>query len=488
MFGVLEDREPSSRWIAYGAALVCLGAFVALTIVDANAGTLRAGEVPTTIVWYVVAFVGFLLAVVLNERTPLPMRSIWLFAIAFRLVLLFTTPTLSDDVYRYLWEGHLVSEWVSPYDFPIQAAELDPYDIPARDLVNNPDLASPYLPTAHAVFGLSALLFPSEPAVMQILMTVLDLAFVGLLIKLLRHVGQAPSRVLLYAWNPLAVVEIAHGAHIDGLMMSLTGAAIYFALNPPTLRLRGPTRLAAAVGEFASPVLLALGTMTRPLPLLLAPVLMWRWSWTQRAVYLGVLLGGIVPLGAAVGFGLFGEPTGMGVFGSTRVYSDSFRFNSAIYQSVEGWLTARSFGGLDAKFATTAFIATIFVSLMALVIVRARLAKDDLALLRLMAAPIGAYLVLSPVVHPWYGLLMVALAVFLAPTQQESWDRWLVLTPWLWLSATLVLSYLTYEDPVAFAERDWVRKVEWWPTLTILVGIPIGLLARHRRLGVGTPS
>ena len=36
-----------------------------------------------------------------------------------RLILLATEPTLSDDVHRYLWEGPLVTEGVSPYAFAI---------------------------------------------------------------------------------------------------------------------------------------------------------------------------------------------------------------------------------------------------------------------------------------------------------------------------------------------------------------------------------
>jgi hypothetical protein len=47
--------------------------------------------------------------------------------------------------------------------------------------------------------------------------------------------------------------------------------------------------------------------------------------------------------------------------------------------------------------------------------------------------------------------------------------------PWLLLSGLLIFSYLTYQDPAAFAERAWVRRLQWWPTIALLVVVA----ARH---------
>jgi len=55
--------------------------------------------------------------------------------------MLTTEPSLSDDVHRYLWDGHLVSQGVNPYSHPIEAAELDAFEIDSRLLANNPQLA-----------------------------------------------------------------------------------------------------------------------------------------------------------------------------------------------------------------------------------------------------------------------------------------------------------------------------------------------------------
>src|ERR1041385_1101063 len=49
---------------------------------------------------------------------------ILLFALLFPLTLLPTTPSLSDDIYRYSWEGRAQRAGISPYEYPPSAPEL----------------------------------------------------------------------------------------------------------------------------------------------------------------------------------------------------------------------------------------------------------------------------------------------------------------------------------------------------------------------------
>ena len=455
------------RWAALSAIFV--GGIVGLVVVDRANGTLRAGSVDDTIGWYLVSMFGFGLAVWWNERHPIGWKWLWIVAIVVRLLLLTTTPTLSDDVYRYIWEGHLVSEGVSPYEAPILDPSLDEYDIAARASVNNPSLASPYLPTAHLVFGGAAIALPSEPIAMQALMVGFELAAAAGLVSLLNLVGFARERVLLWLWNPLVVVEIAHGAHLDALMIALTVAALVFTFRNESVR--SNRALAAA------PILLALATLTRPLPLLLAPVLFWRWRLSQRLIYVATIVGALVPFGLWSGFGLSGDAEGTGVFGSSRIYTETFRFNSAVYQAVEGWVGSR---GLDDRgwnqpaALTRLAVFLVMASILVWVWVRARSVASPLDALRLAAVPLIAYVLLAPVYHPWYGLLLFALLVFHAPAGREAVLRWSLLLPWAWLAGAAIFSYLTYRDPTNFAELVWVGRVQWWPVLGIGVIVLLG--------------
>ena len=462
------DMSGRARTTILGVTAVSLVGFVALAILDSQNATLRDGFVTQTMVWYGVAFAGFLAAVWVNERTPIPLKWIWGAAVVFRLLLLSTSPTLSDDVYRYIWEGNLLTEGISPYQAPINAAELDAFDIPARALVNNPTFASPYLPVTHVVFALTAAVLPESPLSFQLVMTLLELGAAWGLLTLLRLVRIPDRRILLWLWNPLVVIEIAHGAHLDAIMISLTIASLVTTFHP---RFAEGSRTG-----LASPVLLGLATLTRPIPVLLTPVLFWRWSWVQRIAYAATLVVGVAPFVLWSGFG-FGDGPGSGVFGSSQEYTETFRFNSAIYQGFEQWVGSQGLddrGLNEPRLLTQLIIFGVFLSLMSWIWFSARqrtIAANDkgvsaaLPLLRLAAAPIGVYVLLTPVFHPWYVLLLLALLVFHSPSDGEQGRRWVALVPWAWLSATLVISYITYEDPTFFFERAWVRRVEWWPTL-----------------------
>ncbi len=442
-----------SQWGLWLAAAIGGVAYGALAVLHQQEGTLRGSVTPRTISWILVAFVGFGLAVWWNEKRGISRWWLWAVPVVFRLLLLTTEPTLSDDVYRYLWDGHVATQGVSPYSYPIFAPELDPYEIPARRLANNPQLASPYLPAAHGLFAVAAAILPSRPLTMQLLMTLFDLGSAGLLVGIMTRVGLPGHRVALYLWNPIVIVEIAHGAHLDAFMIFLALLAVRLSLTGTGLR---PL----------SPVALALATLTRPIPALLAPVLWWRWSWPLRVSFIVVTLAIVAPFGFGQGgWGLLGQPTGTGLFGSARVYSQEFRFNSGLFTWIEQSAGQLSFDPNVASKVVGALMVTILLGTW----LAARRADDDLRLVRLLVVPVLGYIVLTPVFHPWYLLLAVALLTLTTPKPGECGDRWLLLLPWAYLTAASSLSYLTYRDPEAFAELDWVRNVEWWPTLSLLV-------------------
>ena len=140
-------RSNSGLFLAVSVSSI---GYMGMVWLDVTTGTLRDEFTPQTIGWYLVAFVGFGIAVWWNQNHPIPYLWLWLVPVAFRLVLLVTTPTLSDDVYRYVWDGHVTTSGINPYAYALDAVELDAISIPARELANNPGLSTPYLPVSTA--------------------------------------------------------------------------------------------------------------------------------------------------------------------------------------------------------------------------------------------------------------------------------------------------------------------------------------------------
>ena len=461
-----------------------IGGFGGIVWTDLANDTLRGSAVSHTIAWFLVAFAGYLLLFSLQRRGGGTTNWQWLLIVGLglRLVMLVGEPTLSDDVYRYLWEGHLVTEGVSPYSFAIDSPLGDAYDIPARGLANNTTLASPYLPVAHAAFGATASVLPSQAWTMQLLMISFDVLAGFMIVKLLALAGLPRRRVLLYWLNPLVIIEVAHGAHIDAIIMGLAGVGLWLSLRGAF----GAHGRGVVVAGYLGPIVIAAATLTRPLAVLFIPVLFWLWDWRQRLTWAASLGVPIAVAGAAVGLGL-GDDSGTGVFGSARAYTDTFRFNSGIYHWLERWISSQ---GLDDKgwnepIALTRLVvaAVVIVLLVAIGAFARRRVGDARRVLRMLSLPVMVYVLFTPVLHPWYTLLLLGLLPFLAPGERESPSRWMVLAPWIALSGVLIFSYLTYENPAHFAEREWVRRLEWYPTF-VLLGLA-GLWTTRERSTIG---
>lgn len=479
--GLTVSPNTFDRWGLRTVLAVSIVAYGGLVRLDTVAGTLRDEFVSQTIGWWLLAWVGFGLAVWRNEREPIPPALLWGAAIGFRVALWFTEPTLSDDVYRYLWDGHLLTSGINPYSHVVAAAELDAMTIPIRALVNNPGLSTPYLPATQLLFGSVALVAPLQPLSMQVVMTVFDITAAWLVMRLLAVVGLPKRRVLLYLWNPLVIVEIAHSAHLDAFTVAAALAALV-TLRAPTDTDRSdtdrtdnandPYPIRRSTAWLWSPLLLASATLTRPIPVILLVVVFWRWSWPQRLVFgaASVLPVGLFAIGAGLGLGT--PLTGTGVFGSARIYTEQWEFNSLVFNEARDALT--SFGLTDPGRATRqllvgALAAVVLVAWVAAGRRARRVGPADRADLRMIAVVLAAYVVLSATFHPWYLLILLAMLPFVAPGPEERWSRWLLVLPWLYLAAAASFSYLTYVDPLAHAERAWVRQLEWYPTLALVV-------------------
>lgn len=85
-----------------------------------------------------------------------------------------------------------------------------------------------------------------------------------------------------------------------------------------------------------------------------------------------------------------------------------------------------------------------------------------------MSLPFMAYILLTPTVHPWYTIIVIAFLPFVAPADGEHRRLWLLVLPWLYLSGALIFSYLAYLNPQQYGELEWVRQLEWLPVFALL--------------------
>ncbi|HLF74865.1 MAG TPA: glycosyltransferase family 87 protein [Anaerolineales bacterium] len=148
----------------------------------------------------------------------------WIFGLAVVALasLTLTRPALSDDMYRYVWDGRVQAQGISPYRYPPSAPELAHLrDEEIYLSINRKDVVTVYPPAAQAVYALLWRIVPDNIQWFQVAMASGGLLAGILLVGLLRDLGRSPFRVLIYLWSPLLAFETAHAAHVDGLVLPL---------------------------------------------------------------------------------------------------------------------------------------------------------------------------------------------------------------------------------------------------------------------------
>ena len=306
-------------------------------------------------------------------------------ALIWRIALLAASPLVSDDVYRYIWDGRVQQIGVSPYAI----TPADPTgavfhtDATRRIDPASAVLPSVYPPLAQRFFLLVTLLDDSVLA-MTLAVLLCDLLIVALLWSWFTAAGRSRWWVLAYAWHPLVALEGAGGAHVDLLGTLLLVAAAY--------ALAWRRSLLAAVS-------LAGAIAVKFLPVVLLPIF-WRRirpiDAAAGAMVIGLLY---LPFMTATGDGL--------PVGSLGTYVAQWRFNGPPFRWLEAGIGA--YGGVAVAVAAGLGVAAYLR--------RTRPHYDPAA----WAWPLAATLCLMPAIYPWYLVWLVPFLVRPAASPPVIW-------------------------------------------------------------------
>ena len=417
--------------------LICLLGWAALAWY--SRGTLQAPELPVFFLLLVWVSVPLVIAFDCYRLQPeaLSVRRLVAWAVLFRLCGLFGVPLFEDDWFRYLWDGYRFAETGTPYGW----APADSFNDPAvpvefqriLDQVNYPDLPTIYGPTSQYAFLLSYFLNAASLVPLQLLFIGFDILLIRLLLT------AAPARyVLLYAWCPLVIKEVAFTAHPDGM-----GACLLFA----AVLLRRRQHLSGAAA------CLALAAGAKLIAVILAPFVLARAGLRAWLVFGAVLLLLYLP------FLLQGSTDAT----SLAVFARAWEFNSALYGLLAQWLAAT-----DAKLLLGAVLLALGSALWL------RYRRDTPGEIPRGDWIFGMFLFASPVINPWYALWLLPFAA-VYPSY------------WAWTAAwSLFLAYITglnlgNFDLEPFAHPAWVRPLEFG---LILIALCLDLWRRNRHLRV----
>ena len=369
---------------------------------------------------------------------------LFLSAVLFRLLLLFAIPQLSDDVYRFVWDGRLLAHGYNPYLYlpsqllntPIAAAcGLD--ESLFRQL-NSPNYFTVYPPVNQALFGLASYMAPgilpdslvANSMWMRIPIILSEIGSLWLMTKLLRRLNKDPNLALLYGLNPLVILELTGNLHFEAIM-------IFFALLATWLVMQ--KQLVPSAGALA----LAIGT--KLLPLLLLPLLIRHLGW-RRGIWYALLT---VAFTAALFAPFASLQLVRNVFSSINLYFQKFEFNASVYyvlRTVGYWI--KGYNAIERIGFWLSVITTLSVLWIAF---RWR----NVASIQLLAT-LTLYLAFATTVHPWYVTTLVAASVFTRFRYPVVW------------SAMIPLSYFTYHAQ-PYRENLWLTALEYGVVAVVMI-------------------
>ena len=274
-------------------------------------------------------------------------------AFVLRLLAIGIAPTLSDDIFRYIWEGNLIWEGGNPYWESAATSSVQHWSKP---FVNHPELTSIYPPGAQYLFALLAL-FADHMWGVQLWSLLCDM---GILWLLWRQMGVSKA-VWIYALHPLPILENASSGHMESWAILPFLAAIAF----PQYRV----------------FLLWMGGIIKILPAVLLPF--------QR-ISMNMLVALLVATVCALWhFSLFALPQG------AQMYAKHWSFHGSIFPMVDFLLPYPRW-----------IVGAMGILTMLYVWMRV----EEFAVQAFWL--VGTFVLLSPTVHPWYLLWVFPLALW----------------------------------------------------------------------------
>lgn len=381
-------------------------------------------------------------------------------AFGFRAIFILAIPNLSQDFYRFIWDGRIILEGINPYLFTVEhfisqdkfpvaeALELRAGmgDLNASHFTNYPPINQLCF-VISAVFASKSIL--GSVVVMRFIIIAADFGTLYFGKKLLEKLKLPAHNIFWYILNPFIIIELTGNLHFEGVM-------IFFLVWSLYLLFVGKWQWAAVV--------LALSVSVKLIPLIFLPLF---FQWFNKRTTLKNEASTSLNLTKLFVFYIIIAATTFLLFApfyssefinnyskTVALWFQNFEFNGSLYY------IAREIGYLFRGYNEIAIIGKvtpIIVVLFVLGITFFRKNRTPIELITAMLLALSFYYFTTTTVHPWYVATLLILSVF---TKYKF--------PLVW-SCAIILSYLAYINlnKADKSENLWVIALEY----TIVYGV-----------------
>ena len=370
----------------------------------------------------------------------------WL-AFGFRAIFILAIPNLSQDFYRFIWDGRMIIEGFNPYlytpdsfiannEFPVsQAQELfnGMGHLSAGHFTNYPPLNQLCFFIA-SLFAKTSIL--GSAMVLRLIIISADFGTLYFGKKLLEKLKIPTYNIFWYILNPFIIIELTGNLHFEGVM-------IFFLVWSLYLLHSNKWKLAAIV--FACSISIKL------IPLLFLPLLYQMLGWKKSIGFYAIV--GTMTL---LLFSPFYSSQFVTNYAETvALWFHNFEFNASLYY------IAREVGYLFRGFNEIAIIGVCTAVMVFLFVIAMTFLRKNKSMIQLITALLFAlsfYFFTATTVHPWYVATLLILSVF---TKYKF--------PLVW-SFVIIFSYLAYLKigKADKTENLWIIGLEYLIVYSVL--------------------
>lgn len=364
--------------------------------------------------------------------------------ILFRALFLFSTPFLSQDFYRFIWDGRLLISGISPYDYlPNEIINTLATFSDSHYLYNKMGTLSAshfsnYPPVNQLIFGIAGLLFGKSVfwsvVFFRIIIFLSDIGIYYYGRKLLLQFNQNPNKIFWYFLNPLVILELSGNLHFEGVMLFFLIVGFYNLIQNKW---------------FLASLFIAISISVKLIPLLLLP-LFWQILRIRKSIYFyaSIIIVNILfflPFLSSKLIENYTETIGL--------WFTNFQFNASIYyiiREIGFYFTGYNIIGIVGEI--TPFITILIILYFAFI----KIIKTTDSIIKFSLFVLTLYFFISTTVHPWYVVNLILLSVF---TKYKF--------PIVW-SFFIVFSYYAY-SVVPFKENLWLIALEYVAVISIFI-------------------
>lgn len=337
-------------------------------------------------------------------------------AILLRCSLLLLEPNLSDDFYRFIWDGKAAIEGYNPYTilphsfYHPGSPETGPFTDKLYQNMNSPHYYTVYPPVLQYIFEMAYLTggdsILANLVVMRLLIIAGEAISLLLLLRLLKRFKLPTHYFILYAFNPLIIIELTGNLHFEALMITFLLATLWFFDKNQWL---------------VSACCLGLASAIKLLPLMTLPYFIKRLGFARFLLFATLVSGTFL-----LTFILFLSPSLINnIFSSIGLYFQKFEFNGSIYYLLR-WLGYQLTG-----INLIRQIGVLLAGLICIIIIISAISekrKDTYNLVLMMLFAFTLYLLMSTTVHPWYISTLVMFSVFMPFRYPVVWSGMVMLS------------------------------------------------------------